>query len=168
MFDAKVPNLWRKISWQSSTLGFWYTELLERNDQFYSWVFKGRPDVFWMTGLFNPQGLMFIYTLQWSFFFFFACTFFVHESYPIKNVKMYTVKPVLSGHSKKRPKIGFQDGLSLNAGQKYCRMLHGEHSAILLTFITLPLVIKLFVLSIFEWPLKTGFTVPLCWFMRKG
>ena len=29
-----------------------------------------------------------------------------------------------------------------------------EHSAILLTFIKLP-----FVLSIFEWPLKTGFTV---------
>jgi len=56
MFDAKVPNLWRKISWQSSTLGFWYTELLERNDQFFRWVFQGRPDVFWMTGLFNPQG----------------------------------------------------------------------------------------------------------------
>ena len=30
-----------------------------------------------------------------------------------------TVKPVLSGHSKRRPKIGFQDQLSLNAGQKY-------------------------------------------------
>ena len=28
----------------------------------------------------------------------------------------------------KRPKIGFQDQLSLNAGQKYCRMLQGEHS----------------------------------------
>ena len=25
-----------------------------------------------------------------------------------------TVKPVLSGHSKRRPKIGFQDQLSLN------------------------------------------------------
>ena len=31
--------------------------------------------------------------------------------------------PVFSGHSKRRPKIGFQDRLSLNAGQKYCRML---------------------------------------------
>ena len=38
-------------------------------------------------------------------------------------------------------------------------MLHGEHSAILLTFIKLPFVIKTFVLSIFEWLLKTGFTV---------
>ena len=35
----------------------------------------------------------------------------------------FTVKPVLSGHLKRRPKIGFQDRLSLNAGQKYCRML---------------------------------------------
>ena len=59
----------------------------------------------------------------------------------------------------KRPKIDFQAQLSLNAGQKYCRMLQWEHSAILLTFIKLPFVIQIFVLSIFEWPLKTGFTV---------
>ena len=34
-----------------------------------------------------------------------------------------TINPVLSGHSKRRPKIGSQDRLLLNAGQKYCRML---------------------------------------------
>ena len=51
----------------------------------------------------------------------------------------YTVKPVLSVHSK-------EDQLSLNAGHKYCRMLQEEHSAILLTFIKLPFVIKIFVL----------------------
>ena len=34
-------------------------------------------------------------------------------------------------------------------------MLHGEHSAILSTFIKLSFVIKVFVLSVFEWPLKT-------------
>ena len=56
-------------------------------------------------------------------------------------------------------KNGFHDQLLLNAGQKYCRMLQGEHSAILSIFIKLPFVIKIFVLSIFEWPLKTGFTV---------
>ena len=59
----------------------------------------------------------------------------------------------------KRSKFGFQDQLSLNADQKYCRMLQGEHSAILSTFIKLPFVFKIFVLSIFEWPLKPGFTV---------
>ena len=31
----------------------------------------------------------------------------------------HTVKPVLSGHSKKTPKIGFQYQESLNASQKY-------------------------------------------------
>ena len=60
---------------------------------------------------------------------------------------------------KKRPKIGFPNRLSLNAGQKYCRMPQWEHSAILLTFIKLPFVIKICVLSIFERLLKTGFTV---------
>ena len=50
-----------------------------------------------------------------------------------------------------------KDQLSLNAGQKYCRMLQGEHSTILLAFIKLPFVIKIFVLSIFEWLLKTSF-----------
>ena len=59
----------------------------------------------------------------------------------------------------KRPKVCFQDKLSLNAGQKYCRMLQGEHSAILPTFIKLPFIIQIFVLSILEWPLKTGFSV---------
>ena len=34
-----------------------------------------------------------------------------------------------------------------------------EHSAILLTFIKLPFVIKIFVLFIFEWPFYIGFTV---------
>ena len=75
--------------------------------------------------------------------------------------------PYVSDYSKiclkrplsKRPKIGFQDQLSLNAGEKYCRMLQRELSAILVTFIKLQSFIKIFVLSIFEWPLKTGVTV---------
>ena len=70
-------------------------------------------------------------------------------------LSIFCVKRPLS----KRLKIGFQDQLSLNAGQMYCRILQGEHSAIVLTFIKLPFVIKIFVLSIFEWPLYTGLTV---------
>ena len=38
-------------------------------------------------------------------------------------------------------------------------MLQGEHSAILSTFIKLPFVIKIIILSIFELPFYTGFTV---------
>ena len=85
------------------------------------------------------------------------------------NIKvMFSGKhEVYSVHSKtcvktvtlKRAKIGFQEQSSLNAGHKYFRMLQGEHSAILLTFIKLPFVIKIFVLSIFDWPFYTGLTV---------
>ena len=39
------------------------------------------------------------------------------------------------------------------------KMFQGEHSAIISTFTKLPFVIKIYVLYIFEWPLKTGFTV---------
>ena len=59
---------------------------------------------------------------------------------------------------KKKTKIGFQDRLWLNAGQKYCWR---EHSAILSTCIkalSYHLSLRL-VLPIFEWPLKTGYTV---------
>ena len=41
----------------------------------------------------------------------------------------------------------------------YCLIQVKEHSAILSTFVKLPFVIKIFVLSVFEWSLKTGFTV---------
>ena len=68
-------------------------------------------------------------------------------------------KFIVSNQKEVRPKIVFQDRLSLNAGQKYCRMLQMEYSAILPTFIKLPFVIKIFVLSIFEWLLKTSFSV---------
>ena len=59
-------------------------------------------------------------------------------------------------------------GIDEGLGQNLCLLSHliaantckGEYSAILSTFIKLPFVIKTFVLSVFEWPLKTGFTVP--------
>ena len=38
-------------------------------------------------------------------------------------------------------------------------MLQVEHSTILSTFIKLPIVTRIFILSIFEWPFYTGFTV---------
>ena len=63
-----------------------------------------------------------------------------------KRCKMATLK---------KKKNGFQYQLLLNAGQKFCRMLQGEHSAMLLSFIKLPLVIKIYVLAIYELPFYT-------------
>ena len=64
----------------------------------------------------------------------------MHIGPPILYFKC-TVKPVLSGLTKRRPKICFQDRLSLNEGQKYYKM-EALHSAILSTFIELPFVYK--------------------------
>ena len=50
--------------------------------------------------------------------------------------------------------------LALNkCGSKVLQNAPREHSAILPIFIKLPFVVKTFVLSSFEWPLRTGFTV---------
>ena len=58
LFDALIPAGWRKVSWDSATLGFWFTDLLDRNTQFHTWVMNERPDTFWLTGFFNPQGFL--------------------------------------------------------------------------------------------------------------
>lgn len=75
MFDARVPAFWKKISWESATLGFWFTDLLDRNTQFNTWLFQGKPNVFWMTGFFNPQVITQLYNMicpenHFSFFLF--------------------------------------------------------------------------------------------------
>ena len=67
-----------------------------------------------------------------------------------------------------KDKNGFQHQLLINAVQKYYRMLQREHSAILSTFIKLPFVTKIFVLSVSVWPLKTGFTVISTVFVEKA
>ena len=71
----------------------------------------------------------------------------------------YTVKPVLNSHSKRRPIIGFQDQLSLDAGQKYCRMLSWSILQYFRPSLSYQCLKDLHFSSIFEWQLKTGFTV---------
>ena len=77
-----------------------------------------------------------------------------HNYLNINEIILIYSKTCLKRPVKKQTKIDFQDRLSLNAGQKYCRMLQREHSAILSTFINLPFVTKIFVLSILSGRLR--------------
>jgi dynein heavy chain, axonemal len=64
MYDARVPRMWLftvagdELSWLILALGAWYTSLGARDDQMRSWLNGGRPYVYWLTGFFNPQGML--------------------------------------------------------------------------------------------------------------
>ena len=67
-----------------------------------------------------------------------------HEEYcltsqysPSTYLYSFTVKPVLSGRSQNDQNLFLRPIIA--EGQKYCRMLQGEYSAIISTFIKLPL-----------------------------
>ena len=76
-------------------------------------------------------------------------SFFIHRKIVFRYSKTCVKRPL-----SKRAKIGCKTQLSLNAGQKYCRMLQWEHSAIFWPSFSYQLILKIFLLSIFEWPLN--------------
>jgi dynein heavy chain len=58
LFDARIPAVWLKKSWEAATLGAWFSGLIARFAQLDKWVNTGRPRAFWLTGFFNPQGFL--------------------------------------------------------------------------------------------------------------
>ena len=84
-----------------------------------------------------------------------GCTSLSFMAKKCSRINPCTVKPVLSRHSK-RPKLVFQTNYHLMQVKSIA-----EHSAIPSTCIKLPFCHKDRCLTIFEWPLKTGFTVCL-------
>jgi len=64
IFDAKVPRMWLftvagdEFSWILPTLGLWFSSLLLRDDQDRTWLLTGKPNCYWLTGFFNPQGML--------------------------------------------------------------------------------------------------------------
>ena len=68
-------------------------------------------------------------------------------------------KTCLKRPLKKKTKNGFSRPMIAYCRSKVLQNAQRENSAILSTFIKLSFVFKTFVLSIFECPLKTGFTV---------
>eukprot|EP00698_Gefionella_okellyi_P008565 TRINITY_DN2129_c0_g1_i1.p1 TRINITY_DN2129_c0_g1~~TRINITY_DN2129_c0_g1_i1.p1 ORF type:complete len:4495 (+),score=1467.97 TRINITY_DN2129_c0_g1_i1:46-13530(+) len=58
LYDARVPQRWMKLSWPSPTLGYWFADVIGRTAQFTGWLNDGKPNAFWLTGFFNPQGFL--------------------------------------------------------------------------------------------------------------
>jgi len=64
MYEAKVPRMWLftvagdEFSWILPTLGLWFSSFLLRDDQDRTWLLTGRPNTYWLTGFFNPQGML--------------------------------------------------------------------------------------------------------------
>jgi dynein heavy chain len=64
MFDARTPFYWEntltgdEFSWRLPTLGLWFSSLLNRDNQYRQWLNNGRPNSFWLTGFFNPNGCL--------------------------------------------------------------------------------------------------------------
>jgi dynein heavy chain len=64
IYDLRVPIYWQydaagaEISWLTPTLGGWLEGLKNRYRQLDQWYNSGRPNSFWLTGFFNPQGFL--------------------------------------------------------------------------------------------------------------
>jgi dynein heavy chain len=58
LYDARVPEKWIKVSWESPTLGYWFSDVLQRIQQYTSWLENGPPKVFWISGFFNTAGFL--------------------------------------------------------------------------------------------------------------
>jgi len=58
LYDSRVPPRWLRASWDSPILGYWFADVIARCKQFSEWLAGGRPNVFWLTGFFNPQGFL--------------------------------------------------------------------------------------------------------------
>mmetsp|Transcript_30960 Transcript_30960/g.47360 ORF Transcript_30960/g.47360 Transcript_30960/m.47360 type:complete len:267 (+) Transcript_30960:7461-8261(+) len=63
MYDSllknQVPKNWEVVSFNSNkTLSSWYKDLHERIDFMKTWMKKGHPKAYWLSGFFFPHGFM--------------------------------------------------------------------------------------------------------------
>eukprot|EP01084_Bolivina_argentea_P202154 345460_1 len=59
VFNNKVPNLWKLISYPSlKSLPNWTNDLIKRCNQLSEWSIKGQPKIFWLSGFQFPSGFL--------------------------------------------------------------------------------------------------------------
>ncbi|OHT09327.1 Dynein heavy chain family protein [Tritrichomonas foetus] len=58
IYDGRIPDHWKKISWPAENLKDWFEQVKLRYDQYAKWIETGRLDSFWLGGMFNPGGFL--------------------------------------------------------------------------------------------------------------
>jgi len=58
IYDGRVPPAWVAVSWPSPSVATWIGEVQRRFEQLDSWARTGRPQYYWFSGFFNPQGFL--------------------------------------------------------------------------------------------------------------
>jgi dynein heavy chain, axonemal len=59
LHDNQVPDKWASKGHLSlKPLGSWISDLIDRINFLNSWIEKGTPDVFWLSGFFFPQAFV--------------------------------------------------------------------------------------------------------------
>ena len=56
IFENKVPDKWKFAYYSLKPLSLWMIDLNKRIDQLKTWVNKGQPNVFWISGFSFPTG----------------------------------------------------------------------------------------------------------------
>jgi len=56
LYNSTVPFQWVKLSWSAPSLAIWFQQFVQRAEQLEHWLLTDRPNAFWLTGFFNPQG----------------------------------------------------------------------------------------------------------------
>ncbi|KAH0792655.1 Dynein heavy chain family protein [Histomonas meleagridis] len=58
LYDGRIPQHWRKISWSANSLKDWFDQVKLRYDQYNKWIDNGKVDAYWLGGMFNPAGFL--------------------------------------------------------------------------------------------------------------
>jgi dynein heavy chain len=58
IYDGRIPDHWKKISWPAENLKGWFEQVRLRYDQYAKWIETGKMESFWLGGMFNPCGFL--------------------------------------------------------------------------------------------------------------